>query len=105
MKILIILILLFQTVNLNAQKNLYKDMDLYNLGLKYLDSAKYDMAVQNFSKAIDLNPGNTIYFYKRGHTYYNMGSYDLAISDFAHCSEVLPDEAEYHYLVGMCNEK
>ncbi|MBW8333200.1 MAG: tetratricopeptide repeat protein [Prolixibacteraceae bacterium] len=105
MKYVIIVIAILQFSNLNAQVNDYEDNDLYNIGLKYLDSLKNDEAISYFSKAISINPGNSIYFYKRGGAYFNKSAYELAIADFEYCFKVIPDEAEYPYLIGICYEK
>lgn len=105
MRYVIIVIAILQFSNLNAQVNDYADMDLYNTGLKYLDSLQNDVAIGYFSKAISINPLNSIYFYKRGSAYFNKAAYELAIADFEHCFKVIPDEAEYPYLIGICYEK
>jgi tetratricopeptide (TPR) repeat protein len=105
MRFVLIVIAIFQFSNLNAQLSDFKDMDLYNTGLKYLDSLKNDEAISYFSKAININPGNSIYFYKRGGAYFNKTDYESAIADFEYCYKVIPEEAEYLYLIGICYEK
>lgn len=105
MRFVIIVIAILQFSNLNAQVDDFADTDLYNTGIKYLDSLKNDEAIVCFSKAISINPGNSIYFYKRGSAYFNKTAYELAIADFEYCFKVIPDEAEYLYLIGICYEK
>ncbi len=102
-KIVFLFAIIIDSFLLNAQE--YQDMKYYKLGMSLIDSSKYKEAIFFFNKAIKLNPGNTIYFYKRGHAYFNTNNFDSAINDFSHCYKILRDESEYPFLIGLCLEK
>ncbi len=63
----------------------------------------YDKAIENFSKAIELDPRNTdrmnAYSYlERGDAYYQKGSYDQAIADYNKLIEFDPKfQGAYHF--------
>lgn len=58
----------------------------YEIGLKH-----YYLAIQDFDKAIELNPDYTTAYNNRGFAYYKLGKYDLAIQDFDTVIELDPD--------------
>ncbi|MDM8527187.1 tetratricopeptide repeat protein [Anaerolineales bacterium HSG24] len=62
----------------------------YERGLVYSSSGRYDLAIKNFTKAIDLDPDCTIAYYDRGVAYKEMKEYQNAIKDFEQFLELLP---------------
>ncbi|MGL6338429.1 MAG: tetratricopeptide repeat protein, partial [Waterburya sp.] len=66
-----------QEVNLNTvQAYIFR-------GLSYYDQGKYELAITEFSRAIDEigGPYNADVYYYRGLSYYDQGKYELAIAD------------------------
>ncbi len=53
----------------------------YKGGLNYVERGQYDLAITNFSKAIQLDPTFRSAFFSRGLAYFEKGKYDLAITD------------------------
>lgn len=103
--VIVLLMFLVHTTLIVAQDNKGNDEDYYSLGLNSINNKKYADAIGFFNKAIEINNGNTIYFYKRGQAYYELQQYYLAINDFAYCDGILKDESEYPYLIGICFDK
>jgi protein O-mannosyl-transferase len=53
-----------------------------NLGTAYIIKGREDLAIKNFNKAIELDPGYASAFNNRGATHNKKGQPDLAIQDF-----------------------
>ena len=63
---------------------------LYILGNRHLEREDYAAAINCYSEAIDLYPGNARLFYNRAIAYENLGEYEKAKADYAHA---LSDDA------------
>lgn len=70
-------------------------------GFTYLAKNQYDLAIADFTKAIELDPNGLIAYYNRGVAYLDMGSYDLAIADFTEVIELDPKDATIYNDRGM----
>lgn len=69
----------------------------YNGGIAYYEEGQNDLAISDWSKAIEINPKFAEAYYNRGLAYYLKGEPVLAISDFNKAIEANPDYAEaYH---------
>jgi TonB family protein len=66
---------------------------------------EYDLAVVNYSKAIDLNPKEPSVYLSRGLVYYNRKFYDLAVADYSKVVEIDPKEMMAYYYRGDSFEK
>lgn len=53
-----------------------------NRGVVYADKGQHDRAIDNFNKALELNPNSAKAYNNRGITYGNKGQHDMAIADF-----------------------
>ncbi|MHA2315701.1 MAG: tetratricopeptide repeat protein [Candidatus Hermodarchaeia archaeon] len=72
----------------------------YNLGHRYYTRAQYgaedpndqiiNLAIIEFTKAIEINPGYAEAYHERGLAYDAKGEYDLAISDYNKAIEINP---------------
>jgi len=76
-----------------------KKIDLFNaLGKLYLDEKKYDLASQNYSKAISLlgkvEPNHWFYYYGRGISYERQKIWPKAEKDFKKALQLSPNRAE-----------
>ena len=68
--------------------------ELYNnSGWSHDYEKKYDLAIRDYTQAIELNPGYARAYYNRGITYDSMRDYDLAIRDYTRAVEIMPDYA------------
>lgn len=64
-----------------AQAN--NDAEIYfNRGYNYHSSGQYELAIQNYNKAIQLNPNNSVYYKRRAYSYFELKKYEQAIKDF-----------------------
>lgn len=54
----------------------------YNRGVAYYNKRQDDKAVEDYNKAIELDPNYANAYNNRGLIYYNKGEYDMAIEDF-----------------------
>ena len=54
----------------------------YNRGIVYNDLKKFKCAIQDFTRAIELDSNNSQYYNSRGIAYFNDNNYEKAISDF-----------------------
>jgi tetratricopeptide (TPR) repeat protein len=64
-------------------------------GMRYGGEGDHHRAIQEFGKAIHLNPNNAASYFNRGMIYYyQQGNHDQAISDFNVSIEINPNFAE-----------
>jgi Tfp pilus assembly protein PilF len=69
----------------------------HTLGFSYFDKGEYDMAIADFSKAINLDPEFLLAYYNRGVAYFDKGDFDQAINDFSRAMELgLKGKGSYH---------
>ena len=54
---------------------------------------EHDRAIEDFNKAIQLNPDHALAYANRGVAYYYKGDYDCAIEDFNKVIQLNPDYA------------
>ena len=57
----------------------------------------HDNAVEDYSRAIIINPNYTDAYYRRGRTYYSKLQYDKAIDDFNKVISIDPKHADAYY--------
>jgi len=59
-------------------------------GVQYDDQGKYEQAINEFTRAIEINPGYADIYNKRGLSYYNQEKYDQALRDYNKAIEINP---------------
>jgi tetratricopeptide (TPR) repeat protein len=59
----------------------------------YSDLQKYDLALSDYSKAIELNRSYAIAYYNRGLLYFNQQKYELALADWNKAIRINPNYA------------
>ncbi|OGX59651.1 MAG: hypothetical protein A2306_05635 [Omnitrophica WOR_2 bacterium RIFOXYB2_FULL_38_16] len=70
-----------------------------NLGAEYIRRGKYDLALVEANKTLELNPGYYKAYYNRGIAFYNYRLYEKAIKDFKKSIELNPTYHDaYNYL-------
>ncbi len=65
----------------------------YNRGLVYQNLEKYDEAIEDYTKAIHLDPDFALAYNNRGVVYHNLEKYDEAIEDYTEAIRLDPDLA------------
>ena len=83
---------LTEAISLEVDSNL-KSAAYYSRGLAYDIKSEYDRAIEDYSKAIELEPDYAGAYNNRGATYERNGDYDRAIEDFSKAIELEPDYA------------
>lgn len=67
---------------LDSDNKLLLNKFYVNKGAAYQKMLESDLALENYTKAIELNPNNPNVFIYRGYLYYKNSEFDKAISDF-----------------------
>ena len=73
-----------------------------NRGIDYGKKGEYDLAIKDFTKAVELKPDYAIAYNNRGAVYRGKGEYDLAIEDCSKAIQLKPDYAEPYSNRGGC---
>ncbi len=68
-----------------------------NLGIKNARDGKYDQAIKDFDKPIQLDPEGVKFCHNRGLTYGHLGEYERAINDFDKAIQIDPQCANAYY--------
>ena len=70
---------------------------LYNVrGNVYSAQKKYEEALADYSRAIELNPETAGYYNRRGNVYYTLEKYEEALADINRAIELNPEVALYY---------
>jgi tetratricopeptide (TPR) repeat protein len=72
-------------------------------GLSYFESGQYDLAITDFTNAIELQP-DPFSYYNRGNAYYKLPEYQKAITDYSKAIELDPNIADFYYKRGSAHE-
>ncbi|REJ43634.1 MAG: tetratricopeptide repeat protein [Microcystis flos-aquae DF17] len=64
-----------------------------NRGVLYYNQQKYELALSDYSKAIDINPNLADAYNNRGNLYKDLQKYDLALSDYSKAIDINPNDA------------
>ena len=63
---------------------------------------KYEEAIKDYNKAIELNPNYASAFNNRGSTFNRMGKYEEAIKDYNTALSYLPNDPLYLFNLAKC---
>jgi tetratricopeptide (TPR) repeat protein len=77
-----------------------------NLGIAYRNKGDFDRAIDNFDRAISLNPNDdpTVYD-NRGYAYYGKGDFDAAIMDYDFAIELNPRFVNAYFNRGIARSR
>jgi tetratricopeptide (TPR) repeat protein/S1-C subfamily serine protease len=73
----------------------------YNRGNLYKDQQKYELALADYNKAIDINRNFAKAYYNRGNFYYDQQKYELALADYSKAIELNRNYANAYYNRGV----
>lgn len=79
--------------------------DHWDSGLLYDEVAQLDKAVEDYTRAIKLVPGDEAFFYSRGHAYFRLNKDDLAIADLTAAIRLQPKLSELYFWRGFSFER
>ncbi len=69
----------------------------YNRGNAYYYLGAHGKAIEDYSRALVLNPGHAEALYNRGNSYADVGDHDRAIEDYSQSIRIKPDfDAAYY---------
>jgi tetratricopeptide (TPR) repeat protein len=78
-------------------KSPHKQRPYHNRGKAYQAQEKYDQALLDYNKAIEIDPKIVDTYNNRGNIYQGMGNFDQAISDYGRALEIEPLNGEAYY--------
>ncbi|TRT53867.1 MAG: tetratricopeptide repeat protein, partial [Microcystis aeruginosa Ma_QC_C_20070703_M131] len=85
-----------QAINLAPRAAWY-----YNRGILYYNQQKYELALADYNKAIDINPNFAEAYNNRGNLYSNQQKYELALADYNKAIDINPNYANAYYNRGL----
>ncbi len=76
----------------------------YKKGTKLKDERKYDLAIAEYTKAIELDPNHTSAYFNRGILYLYNAQPDRAIADYSKVIKINPKHALAHHNRGIAHD-
>ena len=70
-------------------------------GVTYSEQGQYDLAILEFNKALEIDPGSPEAYNNRGITYSKKDQFDSAISDFSKALDIDPKDTKVLYNRGL----
>jgi len=80
-------------------------LENYNRGYTLFGEGKYEEAIAEYNKAIEIDPSYAQAYNNRGDAYDNKGQYDLAIADYNKAIELDPNRGLFYYNRGFAYSK
>ena len=74
-------------------------------GGDYNHLGQYQLAIQDYDRAIQLEPDDNLSFYQRGNAYFRLGQYQRAIKDYDQATKLEPLYSPAFYLRGQAKLK
>jgi len=75
----------------------YNELIYNNRGIAYSDLGNYRQAIDDCSRAIEINPVFAEAYYNRGNAYINLGNHRQAIEDYSKAIEIKPGYVAAYY--------
>ncbi len=76
-----------------------------NRGFVYFNQEQWDLALDDYNKAIALNPEDTKAYIDRGFVYFNQKQWDLALDDYNKAVALNPEDAKAYINRGVLYER
>ena len=96
----LILLILFRIEAFASTQPEHSANEYFQIGFDAANNGQYDLALKNYSLAIELDPNRIYFFYHRGLAYKSLGLRPSAIADFERCLAMKP-LAEAYYQLGI----
>jgi len=68
----------------------------FDKAMEYFDAENWSMAIEQFNKAIQIDPDDPSYLGWRGYVYIELHQYQNAITDYTQAIQLDPDEGLYY---------
>jgi tetratricopeptide (TPR) repeat protein len=95
-------------IELSRQKGKYAkpkdqklDLAYTEQGIAYSKKGQYEKAIEQYNKALEVNPNCALAYYNRSVAYTGMGEYDRAVSDCTKALQLNPRHASSYYSRGV----
>ena len=72
----------------------------YGRGIAYWRKEDFDHSIEDFTRAMELDPDDAAIYYGRGLSYWGKGDYAHGIRDFSRAIELNPNDASAYYSRG-----
>ena len=73
----------------------------YERGLAYYSAGNYQEAINNFNKAIYLDPNNPYFYNSRGDAYFGQKEFQKAFNDYEIATKLNPNNSYFYYNKGL----
>ncbi|HSW55748.1 MAG TPA: tetratricopeptide repeat protein [Ignavibacteriaceae bacterium] len=84
-----------KTINDISKKKIMQETGIHIFkGVYYDEQGKFEQAISEYIKAIEMNPNYEVAYNNRGMSYYNQGEYERAISDYTKAIGLNPKYAD-----------
>jgi len=93
------------TNNSNNSNNITLADEYHSRGFRLRKAGKFDAAVEEYSRALELNPRHFKAYFNRGFAYDKMERFDLAICDYTRAIELEPYNAYAYYNRGISKDR
>jgi tetratricopeptide (TPR) repeat protein len=75
--------------------------DYFNKAEDYVENEQYQLAIDNLTAALKINPDFALAYYNRGVAYDDLENYTAAIADYTSALKINPDDADAYYNRGV----
>jgi tetratricopeptide (TPR) repeat protein len=76
-----------------------------NSGIAYQSIEETDKAIENFTRAVEIDPKSSTAYHTRGLAYYTLENYKEAVDDFLQSNDLNPDNSVTTFNLGMAYYK
>ena len=77
----------------------------YNRGISHAELGEYQQAIDDYTLAITIDPGDSTLHYARGSAYAELGEYQQAIDDYTLAIAIDPGDSTLHYARGFAYDE
>lgn len=84
------------------QHRLHRSVLVYNVAQVYAALQEHELAIENFSAAMSMDPNYSEYYNERGNSYLSMGRYEEAIRDYLAAIDLSAPYQEVWTNLGQC---
>ena len=75
----------------------------HDRGNRHSRNGSYELAIADYSKAIEIDSGFAEAHYDRGFSFYELGRYEEAITDLTRAIELNPNDARFYAQRSLAN--